>query len=146
MAKILQIILSIQLLLSSIIIAFCEEGTKPNVILIITDEHNLRTIGKYRELLTAATGSTDQAFVWGEDAKVDTKYIDSLADTGATFSNFHTVSPLCTTSRGALMTGTYPSTNGAIGNHVPMNADAKTFANVLQTDLGYSTAYMGKVC
>ena len=121
-----------------------ESGSKPNVLVIMTDEHNLRTIGKYRELLTSSQSSS-QAFVWGEDLAVDTPNIDRLADDGATFSNFYTVSPICTTSRGSFMTGSYPTTNGAIRNHVAMNDDAVTFAHILK-DEGYSTGYIGKVC
>lgn len=113
--------------------------------MILTDQHNIRTIGRYREYLTKKH-STKQAFVWGENATVETKHIDSLADTGAIFTNFHTVSPICTTSRGALMTGLYPAANGANGNHVPLNEDAKTFATFLQDEFDYNTAYLGKVC
>ena len=34
--------------------------SKPNLLIIHTDEHNFRTLGCYRDLMTE-----DQAFVWG---------------------------------------------------------------------------------
>lgn len=120
-----------------------EEVHKPNVVVIMTDEHNLRTIGRYREILQAYHNSS-QSLVWGPDAVVGTYWLDKLSKEGATFQNFYTVSPVCTSSRGSFMTGTYPSTNGATKNHAPMNDDAMTFATVLK-DYGYKTSYMGKV-
>ena len=42
-------------------------GKSPNVIIIQTDEHNLRTLGCYREYM-----SEDQAFIWGKDAAIVT--------------------------------------------------------------------------
>jgi hypothetical protein len=36
-------------------------GASPNVIIIQTDEHNLRTLGCYREQMRP-----EQAFVWGK--------------------------------------------------------------------------------
>jgi arylsulfatase A-like enzyme len=126
-------------------IASGQDDKKPNVLIVMTDEHNLRTIGKYRELLGASSSNSSQAFIWGEDVKVPTDNIDSLAADGATFANFYTASPVCTTSRGTFFTGTYPSTNGAVGNSIAMNGDALTFAQVMN-DAGYRTGYIGKVC
>ena len=62
--------------------------TKPNLIMIMTDEHNLRTLGCYRDLM-----DEKQAFPWGEGVKVDTPNIDQLAKDGAVFKNFYTVTP-----------------------------------------------------
>ena len=56
---------------------------KPNVIIIQTDEHNLRTLGCYRELM-----SEDQAYVWGKGNKVETPHIDSLARDGLICTNY----------------------------------------------------------
>jgi len=113
----------------------------PNVLIIMTDEHNLRTLGCYRDLMVQS-----QAEIWGEGITVATPNLDSLAKDGALFSNYLTVSPVCTPSRGSFMTGTYPSKHGAIHNQVPMNDDAITFAQILKDKkLGYSTSYMGKV-
>ncbi|MEK9634502.1 MAG: sulfatase, partial [Opitutae bacterium] len=50
---------------------------RTNVVIIQTDEHNLRTLGCYRDQM-----SPEQAFVWGKGNKVDTPHIDSLAKDG----------------------------------------------------------------
>ncbi|MCB1236621.1 MAG: sulfatase-like hydrolase/transferase, partial [Verrucomicrobiae bacterium] len=76
------------------------EGTRPNVLIIQTDEHNFRTLGCYRALLPP-----DQAFIWGEGVKVDTPHIDSIAARGAICTRYYATSPVCTPSRAALMTG-----------------------------------------
>lgn len=73
---------------------------KPNLLVIMTDEHNVRTLGCYRERM-----SKDQAFVWGENVKVDTPNIDSLAHEGALFENFYATAPVCTPSRGSFLSG-----------------------------------------
>lgn len=56
---------------------------KTNLLILHTDEHNFRTLGCYRKLL-----SDDQAFVWGKGVKVDTPNIDWLADNGAICDSF----------------------------------------------------------
>ncbi len=121
-----------------------EDGDKTNVLMILTDEQNIRTIGKYRELLGASSSDSSQAFVWGENIKVTTPNLDSLAEDGVTFENFYTASPVCTTARGSLFSGQYPTKNGAKANSVAMNSDVSTWAHVLSEN-GYHTGYMGKV-
>ena len=114
--------------------------SKPNIIIIFTDEHSLRTIGRYRKLLNST-----QQFPFGENVKVGTKNIDKLARKGAVLTNFYTVSPRCTPSRGSFMSGTYSRKNGAIDNGDALFEDTLTFSQVLEEEFGYSTAYFGKV-
>jgi len=121
------------------VVAANDEEAPPNVLIIMTDEHNLRTLGCYRDLMVKS-----QAEIWGEGVTVSTPNLDSLAKNGALFSNFMTVSPACTPSRGSFLTGTYPSTNKALRNHVPMRDDAITFAETMKEKLAYETSYMGK--
>ena len=111
---------------------------KPNVVIVMTDEHNLRTLGCYREQMTE-----DQAFVWGKGVKVDTPHIDSLARGGALLSNFYVASPSCSPSRATFMTGLYPHKTGVPNNDLPMDDSMVTFAEVL-ADNGYATGYLGK--
>ena len=120
-------------------LSFTVRSDKPNLIIIMTDEHNLRTLGCYRD-----TMENSQSFVWGEGVKVDTPHIDSLARDGALFTNFNTVAPLCTPSRASFMTGMYPATTGVIGNHDKMNKNAVTFAEILREKEDYYTGYIGK--
>lgn len=111
---------------------------RPNLIIIHTDEHNFRTLGCYRELMTP-----DQAYVWGDGVKVDTPHIDSLARDGALGTSYYVASPVCTPSRASLVSGLYPIATGAPVNNLPMHDHVVTFAEVLRRH-GYATSYVGK--
>ena len=115
------------------------DSSNPNVVVIYTDEQSFRTIGAYRKLL-----SHDQAFIWGDNIKVDTPNIDALANEGVLFNNFYTVAPLCTPSRASLFSGLYPKKTGAWKNHSPMNEDIMTFADVMKQKRNMATGYFGK--
>jgi len=119
------------------------ENKKPNLVMIITDEHNLRTISSYRNYLLSRHEKS-KVDVWGDDVYIETPNIDSLADEGALFSNFKTVRPYCTPSRSSFLTGQYPEFTGARSNHKPLNADIKTWAHILRDGRGYTTSYIGK--
>ena len=112
--------------------------SRPNLLIIQTDEHNFRTLGCYRALLPA-----DQAFIWGEGIKVDTPHLDWIATHGAIADRFYATSPVCTPSRAALLTGRYPQNTGAIQNDLPLRDDLITYAEVLRR-VGYATGYAGK--
>ena len=49
----------------------------PNILLIVTDEHNFRTLGCYRDHLLK-----EQAEMWGPGVIVETPHIDRLAKEG----------------------------------------------------------------
>jgi arylsulfatase A-like enzyme len=122
--------------------ASCAVATAPllpaNVLVLLTDEHNFRTLGCYRALLPK-----EQAFVWGDGVAVETPHIDSLAKRGLICERFYAASPVCTPSRAAFFSGRYPQNTGADQNDLPLNADVVTFAEVLKRQ-GYATGYAGK--
>lgn len=105
----------------------------PNVVIILLDDTGFAQLGCY-----------------GSD--IDTSHIDSLANNGLRFTNFH-VTPLCSPTRAALLTGRsqhsvgmrsvsnhqtgFPHQLGHITNH------AATVAEVLQSE-GYATFCAGK--
>jgi len=116
---------------------------KPNLIMILTDEHNYRTLSCYRDYWASKVGAVDTD-VWG-DLRLDTPNIDKLASQGALFTNFYTVAPLCTPSRASFMSGKYPSfTGGADRNHGKMDNKINTFSKVLKNEMNYYTGYFGK--
>ncbi len=117
---------------------FAAGATKPNLLVIQTDEHNFRTLGCYRALLPA-----EQAYVWGDGVKVETPNLDWIAQHGAIADRYYATSPVCTPSRASLMTGRYPQNTGAIQNDLPMRDEMVTFAEVLRRN-GYATGYAGK--
>lgn len=112
--------------------------TPPNLIIIYTDEHNYRTLGSYRKIL-----SQKQAFIWGDKVKLDTPNIDSIANEGVLFTNMFTASPLCTPARASFLSGMYPPSTGAWENQRPLFDNVTTFAQVLN-DAGWETGYIGK--
>uniref|UniRef100_A0A7S3Q437 Sulfatase N-terminal domain-containing protein n=1 Tax=Chaetoceros debilis TaxID=122233 RepID=A0A7S3Q437_9STRA len=115
----------------------------PNLVMILTDEHNFRTISCYRDYLVSKLGR-ESIDVWGDATRLHTPHIDTLAAEGAMYTNFYTVAPLCTPSRASFMTGMYPAFTGDSAlNHGAMDPNMKTFANVLQ-ERGYHTGYFGK--
>jgi len=114
------------------------DTTKPNLVVIMTDEHNFRTLGCYRALLPK-----DQAFIWGDGIEVKTPHLDSIAKNGLLCDRFYAASPVCTPSRAAFFSGRYPQNTGAWTNNQPLRDDVVTFAEALRR-AGYATGYAGK--
>ncbi len=98
---------------------------RPNLLLIHTDQQALWTVG--------AHGGT----------AVATPNLDRLGREGAVLTNCHTVSAVCTPSRGCLMTGLYPHQHGAFTNNQPLDRGVATWADMLRRG-GYRTGYIGK--
>ncbi len=110
---------------------------RPNLLVIQTDEHNFRTLGCYRKLM-----SRDQALMWGPTV-VQTPHIDWLADHGAICTRFYATTPVCSPSRAAFISGRYPQNTPVTNNNIPMAGGIVTFAEILRR-AGYATGYAGK--
>jgi hypothetical protein len=67
----------IAFLLVACALRLVQSQTEPNLLVVMTDEQNLRTIGAYRKLM-----NDEQAFPWGGKVFVDTPNIDRLAAEG----------------------------------------------------------------
>ncbi len=90
-------------------------------------------------------GYADCGFNGGKDIR--TPNIDKLAKGGANLKSFY-VQPLCSPTRAALLSGSYPTHTGVYGVVTPgstwgLPLDERTLANAL-TDAGYTTAITGK--
>ena len=116
---------------------FAVETVKPNLLVIMTDEHNFRTLGCYRELLPER-----QALMWGK-AIVKTPNIDWIAKQGAICTSFYATTPVCSPSRAAFVSGMYPHTTPVSTNNIPLSDDIVTFAELLKRQ-GYETGFAGK--
>ncbi len=121
------------------------EDTRPNIILILTDDQRADTLG--------CSG----------DAGLETPNIDALAAAGLVLSDFHSPAPVCTPSRAGYLTGrlapraglpdvVFPSgsTKAFIsslllksGSPVRLPAEEITVAEVLRA-AGYRTGMVGK--
>ncbi|MDE0734784.1 MAG: sulfatase [Pirellulaceae bacterium] len=113
-------------------------ATAPNVILIVTDEHNFRTLGCYRKLL-----SREQAEMWGPKAVVPTPHLDSLAKAGVLCTRAYATSPVCSPCRATIFTGRYSYAAGVPTNSSTLDRSIPTLADRLNGQ-GYQTAYIGK--
>ena len=98
---------------------------QPNLLIIQTDEHHYNTLGCYGGKI------------------VETPHIDRLAEEGALCSSFYATTPVCSPSRGALVTGRYPQHNHVVQNNIPLAEDMVTFAEVLKRQ-DYKTGFIGK--
>ncbi|MBU2950885.1 arylsulfatase [Tamlana agarivorans] len=103
------------------------KNSKPNVILIMTDDQG------YGDLSCHG------------NSVLKTPSLDRLHSESIRFTNFH-VSPFCTPTRAALMTGRYPARTGAYrtsSGRTMLHTDEQTIANVFSEN-GYKTGMVGK--
>ena len=98
---------------------------KPNIVLIVTDQHRADHLGCY-----------------GNDI-VRTPNIDSIAARGLAFDRFYVASPICMPNRSTIMTGKMPSAHGVPTNGLPLPLESVTFVDLLRNE-GYRTAMVGK--
>lgn len=110
----------------------CTAAERPNILMIVTDDQAAWSLG--------SSGNTD----------AETPNLDRLAAEGATFSNAFVVTPVCSPSRAATITGRYASEfgildwlNPAIEAQRGLDPAAATWPQMLTT-VGYRTALIGK--
>ncbi|MDF7799254.1 arylsulfatase [Pontiellaceae bacterium B1224] len=102
-------------------------GSKPNVIFVLTDDQGYGDLGCHGNPI------------------LKTPNLDQMHDQSVRFTDYH-VSPLCTPTRGALMTGRDPGRNGAYrtsaGRSI-LHTDERTLGNLFAEN-GYATGMFGK--
>lgn len=113
----------------------CAIASQPNFVVIFTDDQGYGDLGCFG------------------GQHVSTPRIDKMAAEGTKLTSFYVAAPVCTPSRAALMTGSYPRRNDmAVGSKFPvlLSADTKglhpdevTIADVLKS-AGYATGMFGK--
>ena len=99
---------------------------KPNVLLIMTDQHRA-------DLMTCARRDL-----------VPTPNVDRIASRGVRFNNAYCPYPVCVASRMALLTGLYSHSTGAISNRDNLDWRYRTMANHFAEN-GYLTGLIGKM-
>ena len=102
-------------------------AAQPNVILVMTDDQGYGDLGCHGNPI------------------LKTPHLDALHAQSVRFTDFH-VSPFCTPTRAALMTGNYPGYTGAYrtsSGRTMMHPDEKTIAHLFSEN-GYATGMVGK--
>lgn len=101
-------------------------ATRPNVILIISDQFRWDCLG--------ANGRTPLNL---------TPNLDVMAREGTNFANAITNQPVCAPSRACLFTGQYATKHGVWQNGIALPTDAMTIAKAFRAT-GYTANYIGK--
>jgi arylsulfatase len=107
---------------------FDVDMNQPNLLFIFTDQQRLDTMACY-----------------GND-KIQMPNLNRLAQQSIVFEEPYCTQPVCTPSRGSLMTGLWPHSHGAPNNNIPLNSDSLCLPELLSEEAraNYRTAYMGK--
>ena len=100
-------------------------SSKPNLILITTDEQRFDAIGCYG------------------NAAINTPNLDALAQAGAYHPYTYTGNSVCMPARCSLLTGLYSHQHGIMNNRGDLNPHLPTLPQALKT-LDYHTALIGK--
>lgn len=98
---------------------------KPNILYVFTDQMRASALGCMH------------------DEAVHTPNLDRLAGQGVLFQNAVANTPVCTPSRGSLLTGRHALTARCIVNDLRLPEDEQSIADVLKGH-GYRTGYIGK--
>ena len=97
----------------------------PNIVLVMADDQ----------------GWGDMAYNGHE--KLKTPNFDALAKEGLRFDNFHAAAPVCSPTRGSVLTGRTPNRFGCFQWGYPIRPQELTIAQALKT-AGYRTGHFGK--
>lgn len=100
-------------------------GGRPNIVMILTDDHASHSIGAYGSVVNT------------------TPRIDEIGRRGVLFENCFATNALCSPSRASILTGTYSHVNGVTTLVTPIDASQPTFVSLLKS-AGYRTAIVGK--
>ncbi len=99
---------------------------KPNILLIITDQHHIDTI--------AAAGCRH----------VRTPALDYLVKNGVNFSESYCANPICSPSRSSIFTGRTSSESGVFKNELAIRQDIPSMGDWFRQESDYETIYTGK--
>lgn len=99
---------------------------KPNIIVILTDDHGWADLGAH-----------------GVDLQIRTPNLDQLARDGLRFTRGYVTAPQCTPSRAGLISGQYQNKLGVEQNFDPLPGAVLTLPERLKTS-GYTTGISGK--
>lgn len=110
--------------------AFARENNRPNVVLIVSDDHGRETLGCYGNPV------------------IETPNLDALAAEGVRFTNAFCTTASCSASRSVILSGKYNHANGQYG-HQHSYHHFISFPDIMSlpvrlTEAGYRTGRIGK--
>ncbi len=115
-------------LAATCLLASCAEkpkAKKPNIIVIMTDDHTTQAMSCYGSQL------------------ISTPNLDRLANEGMRFDNCYVTNAISGPSRACMLTGKLGHKNGFTDNSQTFDGSQQTFPKILQAN-GYQTAMIGK--
>ncbi len=112
--------------LAAVSLAQGAQTTRPNVLIIVADDHRYEAYGAYGSKLA------------------QTPNLDRLAASGVRFDRAYANSPMCTSSRQSFLTGRYPHAVGVTLLRHALDDEAWTLAERLR-EAGYRTGAFGKM-
>jgi N-acetylglucosamine-6-sulfatase len=105
---------------------FNPDSDTPNIILILSDDHQYNTMG-----------------FMGNPKFLETPHLDRMANGGAHLQNTFVNTSLCSPGRATILTGMYTHKHGVVDNDSPVPPQNIFFPEYLQ-QRGYETAFIGK--
>jgi arylsulfatase A-like enzyme len=100
-------------------------GQRPHIVLLMGDDHGWEE-----------TGYNGHPFV-------KTPVLDEMAAAGLRLDSFHSAAPVCSPTRGSVMTGRHPNRYGTFAPGWSFRPEEITIAQLLR-DAGYATGHFGK--
>ncbi len=120
-----KLFLSLAGLLLAFITVIGQPRPRPNVLLVLSDDHSAAHVGAY--------GNAD----------IKTPNLDAFAKEGMLFKRAYVAAPQCVPSRAALMTGRSPVAIQMTRFSAPLSAEYKTWLELLRAS-GYFTGVAGR--
>jgi arylsulfatase A-like enzyme len=99
--------------------------SKPNIVLVMADDQGWGDVG------------------YNGHPAIKTPCLDEMAKTGLRFDRFYAAAPVCSPTRGSILTGRHPNRYGVFTFGRPIRPQEKTVAEALKT-AGYVTGHFGK--
>src|SRR3954453_16509544 len=106
--------------------AGAEPARRPNILLILSDDHSSPHVGCY--------GNKD----------IHTPNLDRLASEGMRFDRAYTTAPQCVPSRASILTGRHPIDIGMTRFSAALPNDVVTFPELLRKNRGYYAGLCGR--
>ena len=105
--------------------AIAPSSRRPNVILCMADDQGWGDVG------------------YNGHPELHTPYLDKLSESGLRFDRFYAAAPVCTPTRGSVMTGRHPNRFGCFNWGHTLRPQEITLAEAMKT-AGYTTGHFGK--